>query len=540
MAKISLSNFKGRKPKVSSILLPKENSVTAININLESGSIQSDKDYEVSQDLGATDYRSIHMPGSSTGWITLTTMNIDFVDANIDESDDMFFWTDGVMPKYSTYSTYPTSYRLGVKPPTAIPTITHNKGTPDPDGDVQAYVSYVYTMVDTHGWESAPSTATAVDTIYTGEGVTIGNMLTPTGTNCNYEYKRIYRLESGLTGAVYLYLDEIDVTDTNYEDWSGTGLNTTSTDAISTTDWDAPPNDLIGLTSGWNGMIFGFVGKELYVSEPHVPYAFPSNKTIVFENDIVGLGTTGESLVVLTKKYNYVVFGSEPANMGWTKVSAVQQCLFKKSIVSTERGVFYISADGLCLCDGNSTVVVTRDFIDKETWSGYNPSQQMGVWYDDKYICFKQTSNWGMVIDPTDQTLELISCGDPCSKMYDVFHRAQNDTIYVLARNNSNNNSAIFSMWTSENKRSWYWTSKELVDKYNYTCARILGDYNGGTESATIKYWLDDVLVLLHTAYSNAMFRLPALGYKEKKQIELYGNADVYSVEIATAPEDLI
>ena len=81
-------------------------------------------------DLGAVTPKTIWKPGSA--FIIFANGEINkVVAAQIEESNDRFFWTDGVFPKQSDSALWSgTQYRLGVTPPAVAPTIVPQTWTP--------------------------------------------------------------------------------------------------------------------------------------------------------------------------------------------------------------------------------------------------------------------------------------------------------------------------------------------------------------------------------------------------------------------------
>lgn len=58
-------------------------------------------------------------------------------------------------------------------------------------------------------------------------------------------------------------------------------------------------------------------------------------------HDIVGLAALGQSLLVLTTGYPYLITGTHPSSMGMERLDIEQSCVAKRSISNVGGGVIY-------------------------------------------------------------------------------------------------------------------------------------------------------------------------------------------------------
>ena len=58
---------------------------------------------------------------------------------------------------------------------------------------------------------------------------------------------------------------------------------------------------MIGLIPVANGIMAGFTGNRLCLSEPFLPHAWPIAYRITLEDDIVAIAATGNGIVAMTK-----------------------------------------------------------------------------------------------------------------------------------------------------------------------------------------------------------------------------------------------
>lgn len=536
MPSIIVANIKGTVPKIHAKLMEDNQAQTANNVNLREGNLSALKGTTQVTDLGAVTPKTLWKAGS--GFITFANGEINkVIDAQIEESNDRFFWTDGAFPKQSDSALWSgTEYRLGVTPPAVAPTISIQNAAGD---TVQEYVSYVFTMVSAYGYESAPSPATAVTTINADQHVHLSVMTTPTDTAHNFQYKNIYRLSSGTAGAEYQFLAQIAFAVTTYEDDDGAEgeLGDVGTDVIATTTWAMPPNDLVGLTQAHNGMTIGYAGKEMYVSEVLVPYAYPTDYVVTVDTPITGIGAGPSFILIVSGTHPYIVNGTTPESLVPEVQSLISQCAGQRSVVSCERGVFYAAQDGLCLCDGVDVKVITKPFITSDQWKALGtPSTIIGTWYDDHYVGFYEGTANGIMINPDTGTVTTFTLIGDVLIIRDVYHDADTNIINILSYDNVSD-SHISSFETNATTLSYTWKSKKFVNQNRFNCCMVRGD-SGGTLS--FKYYLNGSLKQTKTVTAGTMFRLPDDPGSTEKEFELTGTKNVDSVQVATTAKELI
>lgn len=276
------------------------------------------------------------------------------------------------------------------------PNATRSSSVEKTSGDGIAYTlaepaetrTYVYTYVSVFGSleeESAPSPASESTIVRFGQLCHLTNFSeVPTGLY-NIRYIRIYRAVSGSLGTPYLFVGQINVDETEFEDAT---LASELGEACPSLNWSEPPEGLTGLVGLPNGSLAGFVGNELWFSEPYMPHAYPVSYMLTTEYPIVGLGVFGESLAVMTEGNPYIVTGTDPSAMSMSKLPLYEPCVSKRSIASDETGVMYASPNGLILIGVGGAQNSTRNMFTKEEWQAYNPASILSRMVDGKYIGF--------------------------------------------------------------------------------------------------------------------------------------------------------
>lgn len=270
---------------------------------------------------------------------------------------------------------------------------------------VQESRVYVYTYVNEFGTvqeESAPSPASVLIDVRLTQPVTISGFSVPTPGAHNITKIRLYRSVAGANSASYLFVAEFPVTQTSYID---TLKTEELAEALGTIGWAPPPDDLQGLISMANGMMAGFVGNTVYLCEPYFHHAWPLRYAQSVPHKIIGLGSFGTSLVIMTDQFPYVLSGVSPDAMTLERVPLPEPCVSKRSIVSAEGAVQYASPNGLVGIGYNVRGLVTKNLFRRDEWQKYQPSIMVGSVFDGRYFGFFQSPEFGnkaMVLSQDD------------------------------------------------------------------------------------------------------------------------------------------
>lgn len=273
--------------------------------------------------------------------------------------------------------TYPqVYYKMGAKAPTTAMTFTNDGlGT----GTAEDHV-YVYTNVFTFEGveeESAPSPITTVAAWQPGDAITLTlpAMSTPSGYT-TLTTRRIYRSNGGS----YFYVGA--TTSTSFID---NLLNDALGEEIPSMDWDEPPTALQGLVALANGSFSGFVGNEIYFSEPYQPHAWPRKYSLTVSEQIVALVSVAQGMYVLTTGTPYFCTGTYPDSMTLERAPKYYPCLSKRSAATDGIGVIYATYNGLAYMTGANVSLMTEQLFTQEDWEAYTPYTALAVFYDERY-----------------------------------------------------------------------------------------------------------------------------------------------------------
>ena len=518
MPKLVVQGFDGIQPRTSDTMLGQNQATLAENVKLYAGELRYWRGpvLEFSPANTPVSIYKVYRNASSQ-WLTFTA-DTDIVAGPIADTNEIRLYytsTAFARPRKTNWSLattgsapYPVDYRnLGVVGPSGAPLVSevsasgvHLAGT---------YV-YVYTYVSLFGTveeESEPSPASAPITLPDHHGTAISGFSTAgtTANKNNITALRIYRsISDGSGNFNYAFVDQIPVTaSTGVVQASGTSTNgvaySSSTyvdtrtatqlgEALPTIGWDPPPDSLTGIVAMANGILAGFVGNTVYFCEPYFPHAWPARYTLTVPHNIVGLGSFGNTLVVCTDRFPYIIAGITPDGMSQERLPLQEPCVSKRSIVSDEYGVTYASPNGLVSIGPGSRGVSTYKLFRRDEWQRYNPSSLTSVVYDNKYVGAYTVST---LVPPTqllvlqrDDVPALSSLVDVNQLQVTAMHVDQsNGRLYFV---NSVDNK-IYQLDVDDLKPTTYnWRSKlfSLPRGETFSCMTVDADYDALANNA--------------------------------------------------------
>jgi len=385
---------------------------------------------------------------------------------------------------------------------------------------------YTYTWVSKVSgfeFESGPADPSLSVDVYKDQSVTLSNF-EPAGGYIGYilTARRIYRSVNG----VYLFVAEIPSAQTSYVDEiSPDDLS----EEMPVTGWAEPPKTLSGLINLPNGLMAGFVGRDIYLCDPYHPHAWPEAYVQTVDYPVVGLGRMDTTLVVLTKGVPYFIQGSHPDSMVVVKSDIEQSCASKRSIVSYSGVVMYASPDGLVMLSSGGSKLITDTMFTRAQWQSFVPTSIHAYHHDNKYVAFYDTGTvqGGFVYDFISQqfiTHNLYATAG--------FSDLLRDQLFLAFSNNT------IKKWYDGANLSYIWRSKVFSMPFimGFSYAKIESE----TYPVTAKFYFDDSTTPFHTqtVASRDAFRLPV---KEGRDFEmqLEGTSTVFSIAVSQAIEEL-
>lgn len=314
-------------------------------------------------------------------------------------------WTDSTMAIAT--APYPTSSRpLGMPAPVSAPTLSIAVAG---SSSTQEERYFVTTFVNDIGWESGPSPA-AVVTCNDDAKITLSNLEAAPSGNYGINRRRIYRTESGATGATEFFFEaEIAYTGAG-QTWTETGAPL-STDVLATQTtlggWLPCPSDATCLTQMWNGMAAVISGKTIRPCVANHIYAYPYDYEIALADQPVAMGVWGQNLLVLTNgRIPSLITGQDPSSLSEQPIDGLPfngACRSVQSVVSMGHGVCWASPDGLAYIGSAGQKIITSGLIHPDDWRELKPETMVGATFMGLYFGFYNdgSGGWkGFAIDP--------------------------------------------------------------------------------------------------------------------------------------------
>jgi hypothetical protein len=175
------------------------------------------------------------------------------------------------------------------------------------------------------------------------------------------------------------------------------------------------------------------------------------------EEDIVGIATSNNGVVVLTDGTPYYVTGTDPSAMTAVKVNLPQACINEHSIVDMGEYVLYAGPDGLCAVEANTGQVVTRGIITIEQWTDdYKALNYRAFLHDGTYVAFWDVGGeqGGWVYDPrsTDGAISTLTV----DAVRGGYYEPETGDLYVII------DDEVVKYRGNSTKRTARWRSKEF------------------------------------------------------------------------------
>lgn len=300
----------------------------------------------------------------------------------------------------SGFGPYPTvSYNLGV-PPSDVPPVVTVQGQADDEEDTPESRSYVVTYVTHKGEEGPPGPPTSIVEVMPGQTVTLESIPAPPTGAYNIQTTRIYRTASAAGDTSFLFVAEIAAGVATYTDTKATEA---LGEVIPSVSWDPPPEDMKGLVALPNGVMAGFRGKDLCLSEPYRPHAWPIGYRLQTDYPIVAISPFAGGLVVATTGTPYIVSAEHPAAASMAKIERPRGCVSKRGMVDMGQYAIFPTRDGLLLvAPGQSPALITEAVLTLEQWRSINPETIHAYRWYNRYVAFYQGAYGpgGFILNP--------------------------------------------------------------------------------------------------------------------------------------------
>lgn len=559
MGVIAFTPFNGIRSELTPNLLPEGYAVECTNCFIDGGNLDAWDGLTETQTLGKTGTINTLSLMAGSIWLHFTeTANVAL--APIANNDKFYSIITGLdKPRYTNSELATTgggqnwpnfSYHLGFPAPALQIDATVGSATPDglrieysiagtesdPIGNKLAY-TYVYTFADAEGREGPPSTPS--NTVYasTDDQITLTNIEALAGTyNPVGTVIRIYRSEEG---SPFQFLVELSNGTSSYID----DFTIAAGSAIETTLWSAPPTALAGIVTMANGIMAGYKGNDLYLSEPYQPSAWPEDYILHTDYPIKGLASVGNTLIVTTEKYPYVAVGTIPVKFTMNKLDTIQANVSTRSIIDIGKGAMYASNDGIVMVTSGGASVVSKEIISEKTWQEMNPSSIHAVFYREKYMGF-YNAGVGSITTENGETIpaqgsflfDPVKGNVTYSDVYGTASYSDVNTGNVYIVQDDAGTNKVYQWHSAGTKLAKVWKSRPIFTRETtMTAGRI--ELKSG--SVNFELWTDDILRYAATISDSNPFRMPS-GYLARKfQVKITGTGICDGVFISSSVSEL-
>jgi len=448
------------------------------------------------------------------------------------DTEGKIYWTGDGAPKVATASmvtggggaTYPNNaYTLGIPAPTIA--LSQGKIVGDSVDTTQAESrAYVYTFVSGWGEEGPPSPASIVIDVEPSQSVSITGIPGIPNGAYNITHKRIYRTATGPTGTEFKYVGTILAAATTFDD---TVATVDLGETMPSTTWDMPPENLHSLKLHPAGFMVGLSGKDVCLSMPYMPHAWPEGYRIPIDHTPIGIGIFGSSILVVTDSHPYVITGNDPAYMTKERLEINQACVSKRGIVDVGYAVAYPSPDGLIVVGSGTAKNATENLYLREQWKAKVPAGMFGAFHDGKLYGFFAGET--VVFDLTAEDAKTIDLAPTAA-----YSDPETDTLYLMV----DDDIVSFDTDQATAMAPMTWRSKIFVAPAPVSPPGI-GHVRAAGYPVTVKLYADGILKHTEVAVSGEPFRMAGGYLAQEYEVEIEASAEVFSVALASTMKAL-
>ena len=347
---------------------------------------------------------------------------------------------------------------------------------------------------------------------------------------------RLYRASGGTKGSDFLFAGEVDGT-------SGGSFDDTLTEEQLnevTPKFGSVPKNLEGICGMSGGFMAAYKGKDIYFSEPYMPYCFPweYNQSVPF--DIVGMAVRGNYLYVMTKGSLYAFVGDHPETITPLAMRFDVPCISRKSIAHVNGNIVYAGTTGLVVISNAGPQVFSDKIYTLEQYKNLHFENCIASGeYDGKYLAIFQDN--ALLFDFNEDGIKHttvdkdgFSCND--YSWYDGSWKNYEQNF--MSFNTPYGETFINQDFSSANLEA-QWRSKEFVFErpIAFSCARVR--FDNSESSVNIKLFAENQEVFSGTAVNNKAFRIPVMRRECRWSVQVQGTVDIMSIELAESMSEM-
>ena len=127
--------------------------------------------------------------------------------------------------------------------------------------------------------------------------------------------------------------------------------------------------------------MFAAIDNLLYYTIAGSPDYWPSTNFIQIAGDITGLFAIPAGVAIFINSKVYLLVGTNATTFRLTLLNPEQGCLNHNTIKVGKNTLMWVSADGICTLSGSTVRVITKEKLDRETFSTIS-----AVVYNEQYM----------------------------------------------------------------------------------------------------------------------------------------------------------
>lgn len=276
--------------------------------------------------------------------------------------------------------------------------------------------NYVYTYYSTvSGFESSPSEASLELGVDVNDVEITGFVQTLDPT---VDTIKIYRIGGTLVN--YYLVESIALSSLAYTD-NKSDLDILAVgEILSTTGFIKPPDGINFLTE-FNSAIFASKDSTLYFSNPGLVDQWTGFNFIAFPEEITGLGSTQNGLLVFARNKTWIITGESINTYSKQLLNGSQGCISHSTVAYVSNNLLWQSLDGICLSMGGNIELISWPKLGRLS---FNPIT--AEVFDNQYFLFHETGT--LIIDFRSGVrfleLDLLARG--------AYYSSRFDRLYIL------------------------------------------------------------------------------------------------------------
>lgn len=551
MTILSFDTFAGEIPRLPADRLPKGNAQMARNVNFAHGELRPIAALGTAWLAHAT-ARPCRAAFTDNGlrWFAWDKPTRAFLAPTIDDTANRVYYQThgeglrvaqtGTMRLSSLEPRPPTeSWTVGVKRPvglTALPQSAPFEGLGNAiSGAAKVTVVYVAVAINIWGEESAPSEPVTVE-IVPGQTVALSIGHTADATQVALAGIAFYRTYEATPDYFLLNPSPTAPSGTVYS-FSDASTTPPTTTTLTSAEWDAPPAAAGNLTYVGNGFFCVSAGKDLVMSEPYRPHAWPYR--MVFPHGIIGIVPVEGGALVTTQAQTYMIYGAHPSQVSQQLLPTEQAGWSDTSMTRVGGTAVYASNDGLVTINGGQPTLESSQLLfTRKDWRtrysnarlnlrlGQHDGRLIGF-VDPDYPLSVTGDAFVIRLDEAQGEYCTLNVGQP---IYGLTVSSTTDELYVCTATGA----AVFAGSASGLTAVWHSADARFPKPVCFGAARV-----ECTGTTSIELLRDGAVVFTKSVTGDASFRLPSIAPSDRWSVRLTGTATVRQVSLAASFAEL-